>query len=57
MATARCAVYNVRGTLSDVKDQSERDHFEQWCAKLLNHGREGIQRVMPKIWSQPTSAS
>lgn len=57
MATARCAVYNVRVNLSDVKDPHERDHFEQWCAKLLIHGREAIQRVMPKIWSQPTSAS
>jgi formiminotetrahydrofolate cyclodeaminase len=57
MATTRCAVYNVRVNLSDVTDQRERDHFEQWCAKLLTHAREVIQRVMPKIWSQPTSAS
>jgi formiminotetrahydrofolate cyclodeaminase len=57
MATARCAVYNVRVNLSDVRDKTERDHFEQWCETLLSHGREAIVRVMPKIWSQPTSAS
>ena len=57
MATARCAVYNVRVNLSDVQESTERDHFEQWCAKLLTHGRDAIQRVMPRIWSQPTSAS
>jgi glutamate formiminotransferase/formiminotetrahydrofolate cyclodeaminase len=57
MATARCATYNVRVNLSDVKDAGERDHFERWCATLLSHGREAIQRAMPKIWSQPTSAS
>jgi formiminotetrahydrofolate cyclodeaminase len=57
MATARCATYNVRVNLSDVKDASERQHFEQWCGQLLSHGRGAIQRVMPKIWSQPTDAS
>lgn len=52
MATARCAVYNIRVNLGDVADERERRKFEQQAARTLSSATQLIQRLMPKIWAQ-----
>jgi methenyltetrahydrofolate cyclohydrolase len=52
MATARCAVYNVRANLPDVKDAGERSNIEGTIRNVLARAAELIQRVAPRIWER-----
>ena len=52
MATARCAMYNVRANLPDVPDSKERDHLEQMTVRVLSHATTTLQQAMPKIWAR-----
>jgi formiminotetrahydrofolate cyclodeaminase len=52
MATARCAVYNVRANLPDVKDPDDRASIEGTIRGLLGRAAELIQRVAPRIWER-----
>ena len=49
MATTRCAIYNVRVNLSDVKDPAERQSIESSIGHILSRGAALIQRVGPRI--------
>jgi formiminotetrahydrofolate cyclodeaminase len=58
MATARCAVYNVRANIPDVKDEADRASIESTIRSLMTHAAALIQRVAPRIWErQEQSAS
>jgi formiminotetrahydrofolate cyclodeaminase len=52
MATTRCAVYNVRANLPDVKDPADRASIEGTIRGLLTRAAELIQRVAPRIWER-----
>ncbi|HSI35839.1 MAG TPA: cyclodeaminase/cyclohydrolase family protein, partial [Tepidisphaeraceae bacterium] len=52
MATARCAVYNVRANLPDVKDPSDRATIEGTIRGLLSRAATLIQQVAPRIWER-----
>jgi formiminotetrahydrofolate cyclodeaminase len=52
MATARCAIYNVRANLPDVKDPTDRASIESTIRSLLIHAASLIQRVAPRIWER-----
>jgi formiminotetrahydrofolate cyclodeaminase len=51
MATARCAVYNVRANLRDVSP-AERQQIESNTTQLLSRAGSIIQRVSPRIWQR-----
>jgi formiminotetrahydrofolate cyclodeaminase len=52
MATTRCAVYNVRANLPDVKDPADRAAIESRIRSVLTHAGTLIQRVAPRIWER-----
>ena len=52
MATARCAVYNVRVNLSEIADPRERQSIESTIGQTLSHAAVLIQRVSPRIWAR-----
>ncbi len=52
MATARCAVYNVRANLPDVKDPGDRAVIESTIGALLTRAAALIQKVAPRIWER-----
>jgi formiminotetrahydrofolate cyclodeaminase len=52
MATARCAVYNVRANLPDVKDPADRASIESTIRGLLTRAAALIQQVAPRIWER-----
>jgi formiminotetrahydrofolate cyclodeaminase len=52
MATTRCAVYNVRANLPDVKDPADRSTIEGTVRSVLGRAAELIQRVAPRIWER-----
>jgi methenyltetrahydrofolate cyclohydrolase len=52
MATARCAVYNVRANLPDVKDPADRASIESTIGSVMTHAAKLIQRVAPRIWER-----
>src|SRR5439155_9685574 len=52
MATARCAIYNVRANLPDVKAPSDRTSIESTIRSLLTHAASLIQRIAPRIWER-----
>jgi formiminotetrahydrofolate cyclodeaminase len=52
MATARCAVYNVRINLGDIADPRERQSIESTIGQTLSHAAVLIQRVGPRIWAR-----
>ncbi|HEX4797152.1 MAG TPA: cyclodeaminase/cyclohydrolase family protein [Humisphaera sp.] len=56
MATARCAAYNVRVNLPELKDSIERQRIESELTQILARGVEAIQRVIPHIWSRIANA-
>jgi len=56
MATARCAAYNVRVNLPELKDVVERAKIEAELTQMLARGIEAIQRVIPHIWSRIANA-
>jgi formiminotetrahydrofolate cyclodeaminase len=51
MATARCAVYNVRVNLADL-GPAERQQIESNTTQLLSRAASIIQRVSPRIWQR-----
>jgi formiminotetrahydrofolate cyclodeaminase len=52
MATARCAIYNVRANLPDVKDPADRASIESTIGSVMMHAAKLIQRVAPRIWER-----
>jgi len=52
MATLRCAVYNVRVNLPEMRDVSARGKVEGTIAQVMSHGGKHIQRVAPRIWQR-----
>jgi len=52
MATARCAVYNVKVNLSDFSNADDRKKIEQTTGTLLSHAGLLIQRISPRIWAR-----
>ena len=52
MATARCAVYNVRVNLPDLSNEAERKKVESDLDQMLSRGKELIQRIIPHIWAR-----
>lgn len=52
MATARCAIYNVRVNLPDVADRAERQRVESTVSHVLGRAAVLIQRVAPRIWER-----
>jgi formiminotetrahydrofolate cyclodeaminase len=52
MAAARCATYNVRVNLPDVKDPAERHAIEAAIGQSLSKAAGLIQRVAPRIWER-----
>ena len=57
MATVRCAVYNVRVNVGDVKDDAERQRIESTTFELLTRAGGLIQRLSPRIWARHASQS
>ncbi len=56
MATARCAVYNVRVNLNDLSGP-DRQHIESTTTQLLSRAAALIQRVSPRIWARHDQGS
>lgn len=52
MATARCAVYNVRVNLADVPTPADRQAIESTTGQILSRAAALIQRVGPRIWAR-----
>jgi formiminotetrahydrofolate cyclodeaminase len=52
MAATRCAIYNVRANLPDVKDTADRATIERTIRSLLTRAAALIQRVAPRIWER-----
>jgi formiminotetrahydrofolate cyclodeaminase len=52
MATARCAIYNVRANLPDVKDDTDRASIESTIRTLMTHAANLMERVAPRIWER-----
>ena len=52
MATARCAIYNVRVNLPDLSNDAERKKVESDLDQMLSRGKELIQRIIPHIWAR-----
>ena len=52
MAATRCAIYNVRANLPDVKDPADRAAIERTIRSLLTRAAALIQRVAPRIWER-----
>lgn len=52
MATVRCAIYNVRANLPDIKDPADRSRIESTIRSLLSRGASLIQQVAPRIWER-----
>jgi methenyltetrahydrofolate cyclohydrolase len=52
MATTRCAIYNVRANLPELKESADRSTIEGSIRGLLTHAATLIQRVAPRIWER-----
>lgn len=52
MATARCAIYNVRVNLPEITDNAERQAIEANIGQVLSRAAVLIQRVGPRIWGR-----
>ncbi|HWE00761.1 MAG TPA: cyclodeaminase/cyclohydrolase family protein [Tepidisphaeraceae bacterium] len=52
MATARCAVYNVRVNLTEITDPAERQRIESRISQILSHAATLIQRISPRVWGR-----
>jgi formiminotetrahydrofolate cyclodeaminase len=52
MATVRCALYNVRANLPDVKDPADRDGIDRTSRALLARALTFVQRAAPRIWDR-----
>src|SRR5690606_5752597 len=56
MATARCAVYNVRINLKDLSDEQDRGRFENQSIQVLSRAGLLIQRVSQRIWTRDAAS-
>ena len=52
MATVRCAVYNVRANMPEVKDPADQKSIEATMSHILSRAAILIQRVVPRIWAR-----
>lgn len=52
MATARCAIYNVRVNMTEVKSSDDRRMIESTISQILSRAAVLIQRVSPRIWAR-----
>ena len=52
MATTRCALYNVRANLPDLKDPADRDSIDRAARALLARALTLVQRSAPRIWER-----
>jgi formiminotetrahydrofolate cyclodeaminase len=52
MATTRCALYNVRVNLSEVKETQQARKIESMAEQLLAGATAAIKRVEPRIRRQ-----
>lgn len=52
MATARCAVYNVKINLPELKDEASRTAIEVSLNELLLKASRVIQGAGPRIWAR-----
>jgi formiminotetrahydrofolate cyclodeaminase len=52
MATARCAIYNVRVNMTHVTDPTDRRMIESTISQVLSRAAVLIQRVSPRIWAR-----
>jgi formiminotetrahydrofolate cyclodeaminase len=52
MATARCAIYNVRVNLPDLEDLNAKSDTEDTIGQVLSHAGMYIQRVGSRIWER-----
>lgn len=57
MATARCAIYNVRVNLTEVKDAGERQQIEAEIGQVLSCSAELIRQVAPRVWDRLSHTS
>jgi formiminotetrahydrofolate cyclodeaminase len=57
MATARCAVYNVRVNLTEVTNPPDRQRIESTMGQLLSQAAALIQRIGPRIWARHAQGS
>jgi len=57
MATARCAVYNVRVNLTLLTDPADRQRIESTMSQLLTHAAALIQKVGPRIRARQEQGS
>jgi formiminotetrahydrofolate cyclodeaminase len=52
MATARCAIYNVRVNLAELTDVGDRRRIESQIGQMLSRAAGLIQRTAPRIWER-----
>jgi formiminotetrahydrofolate cyclodeaminase len=52
MATARCAIYNVRINVRSIKDPAMVQNIESQTSTILSKAAALIQRVAPRIWER-----
>ena len=52
MATARCAVYNIRVNMTEIADVAERKRIGSRSDEMLAHALTLIQRIGPRIWAR-----
>lgn len=52
MATVRCAGYNVRVNLKQLKDAEARTNVERSMRQVLSRAATLIQQVSPRIWAR-----
>lgn len=56
MATARCAVYNVRVNLKDLPDEQERQNVQNTTLQLLSKAGMIVQNVSHRIWTRDSAS-
>ena len=52
MATTRCAIYNVRANLPQLKDAADKANLESAISSLLARAASLIQQAAPRIWER-----
>jgi formiminotetrahydrofolate cyclodeaminase len=52
MATTRCAMYNIRVNLPEVKDEKQRWQLQTTSDQLLSRAIMLIQHLSPRIWQR-----
>jgi formiminotetrahydrofolate cyclodeaminase len=57
MATARCAVYNIRVNLKDLPDPQDRTSIESQSLQVLGRAGVLIQQVSRRIWTRDAAGA